>query len=178
MSDWKEEAIYNYCTLSTTIATHEESIRDDTRIHTLLEKETKILKEINKITESRNHAIEEAKRKQDVITMALKEKWDIEGKTFKCGVGNATIRMTRSLKIDNKVRLIDTLLRIGKLIQSIKGWDLTYLRKLADAGLFDVDVGETNIIHYDEKENVVISAIKKRGMGKIEPIEEETKVQK
>lgn len=165
MTDWKEEVIYNYCTLSTTIATYEESIQDDIRIRALVEEEDKILKEINKITESRNHAIEEAKRERDVITMELKEKWDIDGKSFKCSAGSATMRTTRALKIDNKEMLISILQHIGKLTQCIKGWDLTYLRKLADAGLFDV---EHNLVaHYDEKRNVIISAAKK-GSGRNE----------
>jgi hypothetical protein len=89
----------------------------------------------------------------------LLKNWDIEDKSFKCYEGSATIRTTRSLKIDNKEMLISILQHIGKLTQCIEGWDLTYLRKLADAGLFDA---EHNLVtHYDEKRNVIISAAKK-----------------
>lgn len=160
MVDWKETAIENYCTLNTTIIKYTQSIQDDTRIRALREEEDKILKEINKITESRNHAIEEAKRKQDVITMELKEKWDIDGKTFKSDMGIATLRTTRSLEVDNKEMLISILQKIGKLTQCIKTWDLTYLRKLADVGMFKIDVGGANIVYYDERKNVIISGIK------------------
>jgi uncharacterized tellurite resistance protein B-like protein len=102
-----------------------------------------------------NCNFETQKIKDDLI-----ERWDIEGKSFECDEGGITIRTTRSLKIDNKERLISTLQQIGKLTQCIKGWDLTYLRKLADVSLLDVDEGETNIVHFDEKRNVVISAAK------------------
>jgi len=93
----------------------------------------------------------------------LMDLWDIEGKTFKCAVGSATIRITRSLKIDNTEKLISILEKIGKLTKCIKSWDLTYLRKLADAGLFD----DEEITHYDEKKNVIISGVKD-GEGKDE----------
>jgi len=88
---------------------------------------------------------------------------DIGDKTFKCAVGSATIRTTRSLKIDNTEGLIGILEKIGKLIKCIKSWDLTYLRKLADAGLFD----EGEITHYDEKKNITIRGAKE-GEGKDE----------
>jgi hypothetical protein len=105
----------------------------------------------------RNCDWEMQKIKDDLI-----ERWDIEEKSFECAEGGIKIRTTRSLKIDNKERLISTLQQIGKLTQCIKGWDLTYLRKLADVSLLDVDKGEMNIVHYDEKRNVVISAAKNR----------------
>ena len=151
MTDWKEERIGEYCTLSTDIAKLEQSIREDIEIH---------VKRITEIAQTRNLDIEEAKRRQGVIKGHLVEHWDIEDKTFKCNAGSATLRTTRSLKIDNKEKLISILQQIGKLAQTITGWDLTYLRKLADAGLFDVDVGGTNIMHYDEKKNVIIRDVK------------------
>ena len=151
MTDWKEERIGEYCTLSMDIAKLEQSIREDIEIH---------VKRITEIAQTRNLDIEEAKRRQGVIKGHLVEHWDIEDKTFKCNAGSATLRTTRSLKIDNKEKLISILQQIGKLAQTITGWDLTYLRKLADAGLFDVDVGGTNIMHYDEKKNVIIRDVK------------------
>ena len=91
-------------------------------------------------------------RKEILIDM-----WgDSSDKTFKCAVGSATMRITRSLKIDNTEKLINILEKIGKLAKSIRSWDLAYLRKLADAGLFN----ELEVTHYDEKRSIMIRGAK------------------
>jgi ActR/RegA family two-component response regulator len=154
MTAWKEVLINDYLALRLIVAKYEQSIQYDTRIMALVEEEDKILKEINEIAESRNHAIEEARRKQDGITMQLKEKWDIEDKTFECNGGIATIRTTKSLIIADKKRLVTVLLDIGKLPEAIRSWNLSYLRKLKD-----VDMIEDTIAHYDEHQNVVIKGV-------------------
>ena len=96
-------------------------------------------------------------KRLQVIKEDLMAGWDIAGKSFKCGAGSATIRTTRSLEIDNKAKLIGILQEIGKLEVCIKSWDLTYLRKLADADLFE----GFGVMHYNEKKSVVIGDVKK-----------------
>jgi len=122
------------------------------------------LRDITLELEQKESEYLESIRLCDVSMLARKEGlidiWgDISNKTFKCAVGRATMRITRSLKIDNTEKLISILEKIGKLTKSIKSWDLTYLRKLADAGLFD----EEKITHYDEKRSIIINGAKEGG---------------
>lgn len=98
----------------------------------------------------------ELKRGQDEIKEELKTIWNSEEKTFKCAVGTATLRTTKSLVITDKANMIQRLSEIltGHFIEAcvyIKTFDLTRTRKLKDAGLID-----DKIAHYEEKQNVVI----------------------
>ena len=81
--------------------------------------------------------------------------WDISDKTYECDTGTATVRTTKSLRISDKKQLIMTLLNIGKLPESIRTWNLSYLRKLKD-----VDMIDDQIASYDEHKNVVIKGAK------------------
>ena len=159
MPDWKEERIGEYCTLSTDIAKLEQSIREDIEIHTLLEKHDEILKRITKIAETRNLDIEEAKRRQAVIKGHLLEHWDTEDKTFKCDVGTATVRTTKSLIVTDNFGLIDRLTEIlgsgVRACECIRTFELSTIRKYMDADLF-----AEHIAHYDEKRNVIIRDMK------------------
>lgn len=159
MVDWKEGMIEAYHSLER----EKERVEYNMVNNLTLSKFRLEIKDIESEIEIKEGpykvVIVELNAQMQKIREDLIERWDSEDKSFKCGAGSATIRTTRALKIDNKEMLISILQHIGKLTQCIKGWDLTYLRKLADAGLFDADVGETNIVHYDEKKNVVISAI-------------------
>jgi len=94
--------------------------------------------------------------KMSHLKEALEERWDSQGKTFKCDTGTATIRTTRSLEIKNKVALIALLQKLDKLSDCIKGWDLLYLRKLADVGLIEPTIAE-----YKEQKNAIIGGITK-----------------
>lgn len=156
---WKEEAIADYQALKGSITKLEQSIRDDPRIRELVEEEDKILKKINEITETRNHAIEEAKRKQDVVTVDLKKRWDIEDKTFECDAGSAMIRTTKSLIVTDKMALVDRLAEIlnnkQKAFDCIRSFDLITIRKY-----MDVDLIAEYIAHYDEKQSVIIKGVK------------------
>ncbi len=167
MTDWKEERIGEYCTLSTAIAKLEQSIGEDTEIHTLLEKHVKILKRMTELAEPRNLKIEEAKRRQAVIKGHLMEHWDIEAKTFKCDVGTATVRTSKSLIVADNFGLIDRLTELlgsgVRACKCIRTFDLSVIRKYMDADLID-----QHIAHYDEKRNVVISAVKNRGSSRDE----------
>jgi hypothetical protein len=160
MTDWKAVKIGVYLALKHEKRLVEEEMRSDPSF-------LQLKKEIEKLEDQQEIQISGYKRElvdydsqMQSIRDELVEDWNIDTKTFKCDVGSATLRTTRSLKIDNEEKIISILQQIGKLTQSIIGCDLTHLRKLADAGLFDVDEGGTNIIHYDEKRNVIIRDVK------------------
>jgi hypothetical protein len=164
MADWKAVRIAVYLALAYEKRLVEEEMRKNPSL-------LRLKKEIEKLEEQQEMQVSRYKRelvdydtKMRSIQDELVEGWNIDAKTFKCDVGSATMRTTRSLKIDNKEKLIIALQKMGKLTRTITtGWDLTYLRKLADSGLFDVDVGEMNIVHYDEKRNVIIHDVKRGG---------------
>jgi F0F1-type ATP synthase alpha subunit len=161
MGDWKEVNVISYLELEEEKIETEKEMANSPAIVELKEKLNAIKGEINLREFGYVSNIRNCERAMRSIKEELIKDWDIKDKSFKCAEGDITIRTTRSLKVDNKETLIGILQQIGKLTQSIKGWDLTYLRKLADAGLFDVDKEEMNIMHYEEKKNVVINAAKK-----------------
>ena len=160
MTDWKEERITKYLNLENEKKGIEKEMDEDKTILDLQRKADKIaLKlQINK------KEYKEEIANLDLAMCDLKDQldvnWDLDNKTFKCVVGSATMRITRSLKIDNTEELINILEKIGKLTKCIKSWDLTYLRKLADAGLFDGEKMEEKITHYDEKRSIIIRGTK------------------
>jgi hypothetical protein len=84
----------------------------------------------------------------------LIEGWDIPDKTYVCGMGTATLKTTKSLKISDKKRLIAVLLKIDTLEEAIRSWKLSYLRNLKD-----VDMIEDSIAFYEEHQNVVIKGV-------------------
>jgi hypothetical protein len=160
MPDWKEEVIAEYISYQKGL-TYVKRERSEDPILKELQEEKEILR--RKTNEAyKPYEVEIAGYLQHIeeLQQKLLTCWDTSDKTFKCKVGSATIRTTRSLKVDDKETLISTLQRIGKLTQCITGWDLAYLRKLADAGMFDVDWGEPTSVHYDEKMSVVIRGVK------------------
>ncbi len=163
MADWKEEGIAAYHSLELKKEILEGSMALNPYLSNLKSQIEEIEIEVQEGEKNYRAEINECNLKMQIIRDNLIERWDIEGKSYKCDEGSAIIRTTRALKVNDKEKLISTLQQIGKLTQCIKSWDLTYLRKLADADLLDADVGETNIVHYDEKKNVVISNVKGDG---------------
>ena len=163
MPDWKEEAIVQYNNLE-----REKVLRADEMgaNQSLLKLRAHLSKLQLELADVQQQILsQEGEYSKDIAVcnkqmLAIKEElansWDIDIKVFDCDAGSATIRTTRSLKIDNKEGLISILHKIGKLTTSIKSWDLTLLRKLTDADLLDKEV-----VHYDEKRNVIIGDEKK-----------------
>ena len=156
MTDWKEERIETYRTIEQEKELVKEKMDKDPSLSKLQVQLEDIKHHINVEERGYKEDIETYDKRLQVIKEDLVARWDTSDKSFKCDTGSATIRTTRSLKVDNEVRLIDILQRLGTLWSCIKTWDLTYLRKLADADLLD-----EYVVHYDEKKNVVISAAKK-----------------
>ena len=163
MSDWKEALIADCITLE--IQRKEILDKDvkDVQLVKLRRRAEVLMDEIRVCESVYCKQLDEVDSKIQSMHNQLITKWDIMDKTFMCKAGIATIRTTRSLKIDSKEMLINILEKIGKLTKCIKSWGLTYLRKLADAGLFD----DEKITHYDEKRSVIISGVKD-GEGKDE----------
>ena len=167
MSNWKEVLINDYIAIGTTITEHEELLRGDEKLNTLKKQREKIADEIREHSRRLTDLIDEAKMKQISIKDQLTEKWDIEGKTFKCDTGSATLRTTKSLIVVDNYDLITRLAGIlGSDVEAckcIRTFDLSVIRKYMDADLID-----QHIAHYDEKRNVVISAVKNRGSSRDE----------
>jgi hypothetical protein len=156
MIDWKEEVISEYISYQNGLLYVTQKRSEDPILKELKEEKEAIERKLNEAykpyeVEIADYLLHIEEMKQKLIT-----RWDIKDKTFKCDTGSATIRTTRSLKVDNQELLIGILQHFGKLAQCIKSWDLSYLRKLADADLFE----GADVIHYDEKKNVVISGVK------------------
>ena len=164
MADWKEEAIKEYHILERGKQMVEEEMIKNPAISKLRFQIKDAQQELTEREREYKEDVHNCDLEMQTIRDDLVKRWDIEGKSFKCDKGSATLRTTRALKVKDKVKLISSLLRIGKLTQCIKGWDLAYLRKLADADIFNVTTGD--IIYYDEKRNIVISTVKNGGTGK------------
>ena len=167
MADWKEALINDYFTIGTIIAEYEKSLRDDEKLNTLKKQREKIVDEIREHSRRLTDLIDEAKMKQISIKDQLTEKWDIEGKTFKCDTGSATLRTTKSLIVVDNYDLITRLAGIlGSDVEAckcIRTFDLSVIRKYMDADLID-----QHIAHYDKKRNVIISAVKNMGNNRDE----------
>lgn len=154
LQDWKEQRIAEYAKLEKEITTDMQDMGNDQGLNGLIAKRER-LAEIIKISQKvyLEH-IEEAQQRQALLKAELADGWDIDDKTFKCPAGTATARTTRSLNIRSKLRLVNFLLRIEKLPEFIKSFDVSKLRKLKDAGLL-----EDEIASWDEKRNVSIRIV-------------------
>jgi len=153
----KEEYIEGYLAFEQRKKEIEEEMAKDPAIVELKAKLKAVTHEIEQKESKYKVGIQLCDTEMSARKEILIDMWeDISNKTFKCAVGSATMRITRSLKIDNTEKLINILEKIGKRAKSIRSWDLTYLRKFADAGLFD----ELEITHYDEKRSVIIKGAK------------------
>ena len=161
MVDWKEEIINEYHALENrkqiTIEVMEKKVSISNLRSQIEDAKRQLLEQEREYREDiRACEYEMAKIREDLM-----ERWDIEGKSFKCDKGSATIRTTKSLIITDNGALIDRLTDIlddsGRACDCIRTFDLSAIRKY-----MDVDLIACDIAHYDEKRNVVISAVKKR----------------
>ena len=149
--DWKEKRIAEYAKLEKEITTDMQDMGDDQGLNGLIAKRER-LTEIIKISQKvyLGH-IEEAQQRQAVLKAELADGWDIEDKTFNCPAGTATLRTTRTVKVESKSKLIVVLATINKLSDYIKSFETPKLRKLKEAGLLDDEIASWN-----EKRNVSI----------------------
>jgi len=156
MIDWKEENITDYLSFEHEKRSMEERMANDPIIKELELRIQGIEREVGKQRSSYIEQIRNYEKQMLAQKMVLMARWDSLDKSFKCAVGNATIRTTRSLKIRNKEELIPILQKMDKLADCITGWDISYLRKLVDVGLI-----KPTIANYEEKQSIIIGAVRK-----------------
>lgn len=149
--DWKEERIAEYARLGQQINIVTHNLVTDSVRNRLIKEEQKLAVERKQLEENYLKNIRAAQEQQAGIKLELAEKWDIEEKSFECASGTATLRTTKSLKIQNKEKLIDFLVLNKKLVDFIKSFEITKLRKIKDADLLGDEIAS-----YDEKKSVAI----------------------
>lgn len=148
----KEEALVEYAKLVKEEAKITYDMDTDPKIRII----TKAIDELNNTLEERKanyiEKIIPLQEKQISIKADIVDLWCAsEGKTFKCDVGSATIKTTRSLCIKSTEKLIDFLISIKKLPEFIKSFEIAKLRKIKEAGLLGNDIAT-----WDEKQSVSI----------------------
>ena len=150
--DWKIERITEYTKLENEIAIETHELITDPERNRLIKEQLLLSVRIEEIEKIHHKNIEAAQQQQAGIKLELAEGWGVfADKTFECAAGIATLRTTKSLKIQSKEKLIDFLVRNNKLVDFIKSFEITRLRKIKDAGML-----EDEIATWDEKKNVAI----------------------
>jgi len=150
-SAWKEKLMAEYANVEMNKqATHENMKTLATRIE--LEEEIAYKQDqLERLKQPYLDKILECEQRQTGIKDELVKRWDIEDKTFKCDVGTATLRTTKSLHIRNKAKLIEFLSLNKKLSEYVKAFDTSKLRKIRESELIGNDV-----IDWCEKKSMVI----------------------
>ena len=149
--DWTTERITEYAKLEKEVVTIMHEMSADIGLNKLIQKRSDLDTVIEFAEKSYFKNIEAAQQQQAGIKLELVDRWYGEEKTFECAAGIATLRTTKSLKIQNKQKLIDFLTTINKLPNFIKSFEITKLRKIKDAGML-----EDEIATYDEKKSIAI----------------------
>lgn len=156
MSDWKQINIERYLSLK-----HEKVLMDlemvrDPAISKLIAEIEAAKEQVAALELGYKAKIQEYESKMADLKDQLKQNWDIEDKTFKCPVGNATLKTTKSLIVTSKSGLIQRLTAIfedaTKACDCIRSFDLSAIRKYMDADLIN-----EKIAHYDKKQSVIIT---------------------
>ena len=157
--DWKRErishfssSIAEYAKLENEIVIGKQNMDNDPQ----LKKLNKELEKLNDMIESAKGSylrfMEAAQQQQAGIKLELAEGWGVfADKTFECDAGMATLRITKSLHIKSKEKLVSFLTTINKLPDFIKSFETAKLRKIKDAGLLGDE-----IVMYDEKKSIAI----------------------
>ena len=151
MRDWKEELIMECIERQLERASIEQERAEDREIKNVESTLKKVTDALSTLEQPYIDEIANITTSIEAIHDQLITDWDITDKTYECGTGTATVRTTKALIIPDKKRLIATLLNIEKLPESIRSWNLSYLRKLKDVGLI-----EDNEAYFEEHQNVVI----------------------
>ena len=153
--DWKETRIVEYARLGEAIEWETYEMDQDSTLRQAIEDYQGLGELVKQAKSGYLTKIENMQQQQAGIKLELAEKWNIPEKTFECNAGTATLRTTRSLIIRNKQKLIEFLTLNKKLSEFIKGFEITKLRKIKDAGLL-----ENEIATWDEKRSISISLTK------------------
>jgi len=152
--DWKEKLIADSIALQKERKTLERARAEDQEIKNVELTMKKVGDALSALEQPYSDKLLDITRDIEMIHVLFIRDWDISDKTYKCDLGSATVRTTKSLKIIDKKGLITVLLSIAKLPEAIRTWNLSYLRKLKD-----VDMIEDAIASYDEHQNVVIKEV-------------------
>jgi len=165
MSNWKEGGIKKYLTLKLLKESIEKERVNDSDLLDLKTKRRDIEQQMHVQEGGYGIRIENVNAQMQTIKDKLMKDWDIEGKKYKCDLGSATLRTTKSLIITDNWALIDRLAEIlddkRKAFDCIRTFDQAAIRKYMDVNLIP-----GHIAHYDEKRNIVISTVKNGGTGK------------
>ena len=150
--NWMEQVLVEYARLVKMIGDTTRSMQTDPNLDVLARERASLDNKIRQVTSDYQKTIEHAKHQQAGIRAALVDNWGTGDKTFKCPVGTATLRTTRSLQVKDKGKLIEFLTTLKKLPEFIKSFEIAKLRKIKDAGLL-----EDEIVTYGELRTVIIS---------------------
>ena len=149
--DWKTERITEYAKLEKEEVTIKHEMSADIGLNKLIQKRSDLDTVIKFAEKSYFKNIEAAQQQQAGIKLELVDRWYGEEKTFECAAGIATLRTTKSLKIQSKQKLIDFLVLNKKLVDFIKSFEIAKLRKIKDAGFLGDEV-----VSYDETKSIAI----------------------
>jgi hypothetical protein len=155
MINWKEDAIVECIRLQEQRKAIQDLRAKDTQISILQTQKKELEEDIAALDKGYLNSIERVDSFIEEQRNLLVAKWDITDKTYECDLGSATLRTTKSLNIVDKKGLIDALLKLEKLPEAIRTWNLSYLRKLKD-----VDMIEDKVAYYDEHQNVIIKEVR------------------
>ena len=148
----KEQILLEYARYAEIIVDTTRLMYGDLDLNALIEDRVLLNRKIDQASVGYQMAIEGAKQGQVDLKAKLLSVWGTGDKTFKCPVGTATLRATRSLQVKDKGKLIEFLTTLRKLPEFIKSFEIAKLRKIKDAGLLEDEVAA-----YDEKRSVTIS---------------------
>ena len=159
MSDWKQVHLERYLSLEREKRLMDVEMATDpaiSKLHSEIETSKELLNSFESGYKTKIHDYE---IKMEDLKERIKQNWDIEDKTFKCPVGNATLKTTKSLIVISKSGLIQRLTAIledaTKACDCIRTFDLSIIRKYMDADLID-----EKIAHYTKKQSVIITEAK------------------
>jgi hypothetical protein len=149
--DWKTERITEYARLEARKHAWKKNVGDTTFLKNLRGELENARIKLDEAEKPYNEKIDAIAQQQAGIKLELIDRWYGEEKTFECTAGTATLRTTKSLKIQNKQKLIDFLVLNKKLVDFIKTFEIAKLRKIKDAGFLGDEV-----VSYDETKSIAI----------------------
>lgn len=97
-----------------------------------------------------NNAVE----RQNKIRTTIAEEWTFPTKTYRSGIGTASLRVTKSLIVKSKAKIVDFLVNNGIVDAGVSKFDIMFLRKFKDDGLIEDDA-----VQYEERKSVTIKLV-------------------
>ena len=154
--NWKEELITEYALITKENKSILQEMADSHELQILREQRTEIIQKIDLLEQSYNVRQGNIDDRIRRVKDALVASWDIDEKTYKCNIGTATLRTTKSLIIKDKIQLMQRLSKVltrhfAEACEYIKTFDLAKIRKIKEINLLD-----DAIVTWEEKKSVVI----------------------